>query len=80
MICILKIAGNMQLYHHAFSINSQKVRLALEEKGLDYNSHSLNPVTGKDLNADLFNINPDGRMPVFRNGNVVLTDTLAILE
>lgn len=70
----------MQLYHHAFSMNSQKVRLALEEKGMDYISHSLNPIKGKDLNVDLFNINPDGKMPVFKNGNLVLTDVLAIVQ
>lgn len=70
----------MQLYHHAFSMNSQKVRLALEEKGMDYISHSLNPLKGKDLNADLFNFNPDGKMPVFKSGNLVLTDALAIVQ
>lgn len=70
----------MQLYHHAFSMNSQKVRLALEEKGMDYISHSLNPIKGKDLNVDLFNVNPDGKMPVFKNGNLVLTDVLAIVQ
>lgn len=70
----------MQLYHHAFSMNSQKVRLALEEKGIDYISHSLNPIKGKDLNADLFHVNPDGKMPVFQNGNLILTDTLAIVQ
>ncbi|KAI5065979.1 hypothetical protein GOP47_0018603 [Adiantum capillus-veneris] len=70
----------MQLYHHAFSMNSQKVRLALEEKGIDYISHSLNPIKGKDLNADLFHVSPDGKMPVFQNGNLILTDTLAIVQ
>lgn len=70
----------MQLYHHAFSINSQKVRLALEEKGMDYISHSLNPIKGKDLNSELLNVNPDGNMPVFKNGNLVLTDPLSIVK
>lgn len=70
----------MQLYHHAFSLNSQKVRLALEEKGMDYISHSLNPLTGKDLNPNFFRINPEGKIPVIKNGSRVILDTLSIVQ
>eukprot|EP00249_Psilotum_nudum_P023682 c28955_g1_i4 orf=168-962(-) len=70
----------MQLYHHYFSLNSQKVRLALEEKRMDYISHSLNPLKGKDLDAELFHLNPNGKIPVFTNGNRIITETLEIIQ
>lgn len=70
----------MQLYHHAFSMDSQKVRLALEEKGMDYISHSLNPLKGDDLDPEFLRINPAGKMPVFKNGNCVIFETLSILQ
>lgn len=70
----------MQLYHHAFSMNSQKVKLALEEKGMDYISHSLNPLKGRDLDADFFQINPDGKIPVFKNGDRIFFETITIIQ
>ncbi|KAH9326596.1 hypothetical protein KI387_006774, partial [Taxus chinensis] len=71
---------NMQLYHHPFSINSQKVRLALEEKGEDYSSHKMNPLKGRNLDLDFFRINPTGKIPVFKNGDIILFDPLSIIE
>lgn len=77
---IVKHSSDMHLYHHAFSMNSQKVRLALEEKGLDYVSHSLNPLKGEDLDDELFCVNPHGKIPVFSNGHLVICETLAIIQ
>lgn len=75
-----KHSGDMHLYHHAFSMNSQKVRLALEEKGLDYVSHSLNPLLGKDLDVEIFQVNPNGKIPVFSTGSCVIRETLPIIQ
>ncbi|EPS63842.1 hypothetical protein M569_10943, partial [Genlisea aurea] len=69
----------MQLYHHPYSLDSQKVRLALEEKNIDYTSFHLNPLTGKNLNSAFFRRNPTARLPLFQNGSVVLTDTVEII-
>lgn len=61
-------------------MNSQKVRLALEEKGLDYVSHSLNPLKGKDLDAEFFRVNPNGKIPVCSNGSHIICETLPIIQ
>ena len=69
----------MHLYHHPFDFNSQKVRLALEEKGIDYTSHHVNPITGKNLDAVFFQMNPSGRLPVFQNGSHILYEPIDII-
>lgn len=70
----------MQLYHHPYSIDSQRVRLALEEKGIDYTSFHLNPVTGKNMNASFFRMNPSATLPVFQNGDHKIFKTIEIIQ
>lgn len=70
----------MQLYHHPFSLDSQKVRLALEEKGIDYTSFHVNPITGKNMDASFFRMNPSAKLPVFRNGSHILFETIEIIQ
>ncbi|KAH0920316.1 hypothetical protein HID58_027976 [Brassica napus] len=60
----------MQLYHHPYSLDSQRVRLALEEKGIDYTSYHVNPITGKHMDSSFFRMNPNAKLPVFRNAEV----------
>ncbi|XAR62850.1 Glutathione transferase [Bertholletia excelsa] len=70
----------MQLYHHPYSLDSQKVRLALEERGIDYTSYHVNPITGKNLDSSFFQINPSARLPVFKNGEHIIFDTIEIIQ
>ncbi|KAJ3675222.1 hypothetical protein LUZ60_004264 [Juncus effusus] len=70
----------MQLYHHPYSMDSQKVRLALEEKGIDYTSYHVNPLTGKNLNPSFFRKNPSAKLPVFQNGSHVIFCTIDIIQ
>ncbi|XP_008219713.1 PREDICTED: glutathione S-transferase TCHQD [Prunus mume] len=70
----------MQLYHHPFSLDSQRVRFALEEKGIDYTSFHVNPVTGKNMDASFFRMNPTAKLPVFQNGGHVIFDTIEIIQ
>ncbi|KAF4373080.1 glutathione S-transferase TCHQD isoform X1 [Cannabis sativa] len=70
----------MQLYHHPYSLNSQRVRLALEEKGIDYTSHHVNPITGKNMDASFFRMNPSAKIPVFQNGSHIIFDTIEIIQ
>ncbi|XP_071721887.1 glutathione S-transferase TCHQD-like [Rutidosis leptorrhynchoides] len=70
----------MQLYHHPYSLDSQKVRLALEEKGVDYTSHRLNPLLGQNFNASFFRKNPSARLPLFQNGSHIIFDTVEIIQ
>ncbi|KAJ0086907.1 hypothetical protein Patl1_08265 [Pistacia atlantica] len=70
----------MQLYHHPFSLDSQKVRLALEEKGIDYTSFHVNPITGKNMDSSFFRMNPCAKLPVFKNGSHIIFDTIEIIQ
>ncbi|KAK1318810.1 Glutathione S-transferase TCHQD [Acorus calamus] len=70
----------MQLYHHPYSLDSQKVRLALEEKGIDYTSYHVNPLTGKNMDSKFFRMNPSGKLPVFQNGSHTIFETLEIIR
>ncbi|KAI3984042.1 hypothetical protein MKX01_035169 [Papaver californicum] len=70
----------MQLYHHPYSMDSQKVRLALEEKGVDYTSNHTNPLTGKNMDSSFFRMNPTAKLPVFQNGAHILFDTIEIIK
>nr|GMD85213.1 glutathione S-transferase TCHQD [Ipomoea batatas]GMD94172.1 glutathione S-transferase TCHQD [Ipomoea batatas]GME03160.1 glutathione S-transferase TCHQD [Ipomoea batatas] len=70
----------MQLYHHPYSLDSLKVRLALEEKGIDYTSHHVNPITGKNLDTFFFRMNPTAKLPVFQNGSHIIYDTIEIIQ
>lgn len=78
------VGGNwseaMQLYHHPYSLDSQRVRLALEEKGIDYTSYHVNPITGKHMDPSFFRMNPNAKLPVFRNGSHIILDTIEIIE
>src|SRR5437762_1799470 len=70
----------MQLYHHPYSLDSQKVRIALEEKGIDYTSYHANPLTGKNMDVDFFRMNPSARLPVFKNGAHVIYRAIDIIQ
>lgn len=70
----------MQLYHHPYSLDSQKVRLALEEKGIDYTSFHVNPITGKNMDVSFFRMNPTAKIPVFKNGSHIIFDTIEIIQ
>ncbi|KAK7301438.1 hypothetical protein RJT34_12302 [Clitoria ternatea] len=70
----------MQLYHHPLDVDSQKVRFALEEEGVDYTSYHVNPITGKNLDSSFFKMNPSGRLPVFQNGSHIIYSTVDIIQ
>ncbi|KAK6938357.1 Glutathione S-transferase, N-terminal, partial [Dillenia turbinata] len=70
----------MQLYHHPYSLDSQKVRLALEENGVDYTSYHVNPLTGKNMGSAFFRMNPNGKLPVFKNGSHIIFNTIEIIQ
>lgn len=70
----------MQLYHHPFSLDSQKVRLALEERDVDYTSYHVNPITGKNMDPSFFRMNPTAKIPVFQNGSHIIFNTTEIIQ
>jgi glutathione S-transferase len=69
---IPKMRG-LHLFHFAISNCSQRVRMALEEKGLEWESHHLNLPGNEHLSVDYQRINPNGVVPTLvHDGQVVL--------
>jgi len=67
----------MKLYHAPISTCSQKVRLVLAEKGLDYESEFLDLQKGDQFQPDYLSMNPGGVVPTLADdGNVLIESTL----
>jgi glutathione S-transferase len=63
---------SLSLYHSPISTCSQKVRLALAEKGLDYDSRIIELARQEHLEAWYLAINPNGVVPsLVHNGGTV---------
>jgi len=73
----------LHLFHFALSNCSQRVRLALEEKGLEWTSHHLDLPGNEHVTSDYQRINPKGVVPTLvHDGQVVIesNDILAYLD
>jgi glutathione S-transferase len=73
----------LHLFHFTVSNCSQRVRLALEEKGLDWTSHHLNLPANEHVTEDYQRINPNGVVPTLvHDGQVVIesNDILVYLD
>ncbi|MFQ5608933.1 MAG: maleylacetoacetate isomerase, partial [Woeseiaceae bacterium] len=59
-----------------------RVRIALNLKGLDYNSVPINlaPSVSEQRSDDYLKRNPQGRVPFFEDGQVAIGQSMAILE
>lgn len=69
----------MDLYHFGFSTCSQKVRLVLAEKGLDFTSHQVNLITGEQHDPEYVKLNPHHVVPTLVDqGEVLIESTLII--
>ncbi|HYW92021.1 MAG TPA: maleylacetoacetate isomerase [Gammaproteobacteria bacterium] len=73
----------MELYTYYRSIAAQRVRIALNLKGLTYESRFINlrGQNGGDQNSPQFRaVNPQGLAPVLVDEDLVITQSLAIIE
>ncbi|HKJ25159.1 MAG TPA: glutathione S-transferase family protein [Myxococcota bacterium] len=69
----------LELYHFGFSTCSQKVRLGLAEKGLAFDSHEVNLMTGEQHRPDYVKLNPSHVVPTLvHDGQVVIESTLIL--
>lgn len=67
----------LKLYHNALSTCSQKVRLVLAEKSLDYESHDVDLIGGAQHSADYAKLNPKHVVPtLIHDGGVFRESTL----
>ena len=73
----------LHLFHFVMSNCSQRVRLGLEEKGLDWTSHHMDLPGNAHVSVDYQRINPKGVVPTLvHDGQVVLesNDILVYLD
>jgi hypothetical protein len=64
--------GKPDLYHHGTSVCSAKARLALEEKGVEWNSKYLDVRIGEQQNPEYLKLNPKAQVPTMvHDGNVI---------
>jgi glutathione S-transferase len=68
------------LYHSPFSTCSQKVRLCLAEKRLDYVDHRIAFANNEHLTPDYLSINPNGVVPTLVHEGRPIVDSSVICE
>jgi len=70
----------LELYHNALSTCSQKVRLVLAEKGLDFESRPIDLVGGEQHAPDYVKLNPNHVVPTLIHEGAVLIESSLINE
>ena len=70
----------MELYHFGFSTCSQKVRLVLAEKGLEFDSHEVNLIAGEQHDPEYVRLNPDHVVPTLVDQGKVLVESTLIIR
>jgi glutathione S-transferase len=69
----------IELYHFGFSTCSQKVRLVLAEKNLDFDSHEVNLIAGGQHAPAYLKLNPKHVVPTLVHDGRVLVESSLII-
>ncbi|MDE0373961.1 MAG: glutathione S-transferase family protein [Rhodospirillales bacterium] len=70
----------LHLYHFRHSNCSMRVRMTLEEKGLEWTSHHVNLHTGENVTPEYFGIHPKGLVPTLVHDGVVIVESTDIID
>ncbi len=70
----------LELFHNDMSTCSQKVRLTLAEKVLDWTNHHLDLRAGDQQKPDYMALNPNGVVPTLRDNGTVIIESTVINE
>jgi glutathione S-transferase len=70
----------IELYHFGFSTCSQKVRLVLAEKGLEFESHEVNLMAGEQNDPAYVELNPNHVVPTLVHDGEVLIESSLIIK
>lgn len=70
----------MRLYSYWRSTAAYRVRIALNLKGIDYETVPVNLVTKEQLGEAYTSLNPDGRVPLLMDGAVSIAQSGAIID
>jgi len=68
----------MKLYEFA-PTRSIRVRWTLQELGVDFEAVTVNMLAGEHRGPAFLKLNPAGKLPVLEDGNLVLTESVAIV-
>jgi len=71
-------SAEYQLYSLA-TPNGQKVGIAFEEFGVNYDAHTINIMNGDQFSKDFVAINPNSKIPAMKHGDVRVFESGAIL-
>jgi len=70
----------LELYHSDHSTCSQKVRICLAEKELDWESYVLHFASGDHLTPEYLKLNPNGVVPTLIHGGEPVIESSVIVE
>ena len=70
----------IKLYTFPLSTNSRKVRIALLEKGLEFERINVDLIKGEQKNPDYLKINPFGQVPALDDEGFIVYDSTIINE
>jgi len=70
----------LELYHNTMSTCSQKVRLALAEKDLEYTSHYIDLGAFENLKPEYLAINPHGVVPTLVHDGYLVLESSVMCE
>ncbi|TNE41947.1 MAG: glutathione S-transferase family protein [Alphaproteobacteria bacterium] len=68
---------SLELFNFRYSVYGWIVRMVLEEKGLAYEAHAVNPFS-TPLPEGYLDLHPFGRVPVLRHDGFTIYETVAI--
>jgi glutathione S-transferase len=68
----------MKLFEFPVS-RSIRVRWTLQELGVDFEAVTVNLLAGEHRAQEFLKINPAGKLPVLVDGDVILTESIAIV-
>src|SRR5689334_3652685 len=69
----------MKLYNFPFSPNSRKVRAVAYELGIELDYVFVNLFRGESRTPEFLAKNPNGRVPVLEDGDLILWESTAII-
>jgi len=70
----------LHLYHFSQSNCSMRVRMTLEEKGLEWTSHHVDLHVGENVTPEYFGIHPKGLVPALVHDGVVIIESTDIID
>ncbi|MEM8935846.1 MAG: glutathione S-transferase family protein [Pseudomonadota bacterium] len=76
----VKSLSGLHLYHSGISNCSMRVRLALEEKRLPWESHHLDIIKKEHLTPEYFGVHPKGLVPSLVHNGVVIIESDDIID